>query len=183
MFWHSAFSMIYTVDNTAKTNFFTPSPGRGGVMGRLPMPRHLHTPRFGLRPRGLGPCGPWGSCRLVCAHMTAPGPCTTRPRALVRALGPRSKRRSFLYRTLTSPDGRETRRRLSSMLWKINACPTTYYMISATPGGYAAAWPTMGDFYFARLDPNGNLLTLGEIKKPGHSSMRSGVIALGCCRR
>jgi hypothetical protein len=52
-------------------------------------------------------------------------------------------------------------------------------MISATPEGYVAAWPTKGDIYFARLNTKGNLLAPGEIKTPGHSSMRSSVIALG----
>jgi hypothetical protein len=84
-----------------------------------------------------------------------------------------------IYLILRNPAGRETRTRLSSTLWKIDACPMTYYMISATPEGYVAAWPAKGDIYFARLDAKGNLLTPGEIKTPGHSSMRSGVVALG----
>jgi hypothetical protein len=84
-----------------------------------------------------------------------------------------------IYLILRSPDGRETRRRLSSTLWKIDACPMTYYTISATPEGYVAAWPTKSDIYIARLDAKGNLLTPGEIKTPGRSSMRSGVVALG----
>jgi hypothetical protein len=84
-----------------------------------------------------------------------------------------------MYLILRNPAGREIRMRLSSTLWKIDACPMTYYMISATPEGYVAAWPTKGDIYFARLDAKGNLLTPGEIKTSGRSSMRSGVVALG----
>lgn len=84
-----------------------------------------------------------------------------------------------IYLILRNPDGRETRTRLSSTLWKIDACPMTYFKISATPEGYIAAWPTKGDIYFARLDAKGNLMAPGEIRTPGHSSMRSGVVALG----
>jgi len=84
-----------------------------------------------------------------------------------------------IYLVVRNPDGRESRTRLSSTPWKIDACPMTYYMISATPGGYVAAWPTKGDIYFARLDTQGHLRAPGEVKTPGRSSMRSGVVALG----
>ena len=83
-----------------------------------------------------------------------------------------------MYVVLVSKDGRQSRARISSTPWKIDGCPMTYYMISATKEGYVAAWPTKGDIYFARLDRNGKLLSPGEIKTPGHSGMRSGVVAL-----
>src|SRR4029077_8516375 len=75
-------------------------------------------------------------------------------------------------------DGRQSRTRISSTPWKIDACPMTYYMVSAAKDGYVAAWPTKGDIYFARLDVNGKVLAPGEIKTPGRSGMRSGVVAL-----
>jgi hypothetical protein len=83
-----------------------------------------------------------------------------------------------MYLVLVSKDGRPSRARISSTSWKIDGCPMTYYMISTTKEGYVAAWPTKGDIYFARLDRNGKVLPPGEIKTPGHSSMRSGVVAL-----
>jgi hypothetical protein len=83
-----------------------------------------------------------------------------------------------MYVVLLSKDGHLSRTRISSTLWKIDACPMTYYMISASQEGYVAAWPTKGDIYFARLDRNGQVLPPGEIKTPGHSGMRSGVVAL-----
>jgi hypothetical protein len=83
-----------------------------------------------------------------------------------------------MYVVLVSKDGRQSRARISSTPWKIDGCPMTYYMISATKEGYVAAWPTKGDIYFVRLDRNGKVLPPGEIKTPGHSGMRSGVLAL-----
>jgi len=84
-----------------------------------------------------------------------------------------------MYVVLVNKDGRRSRARISSMPWTTDACPMTYYMISATNEGYVAAWPTKGDIYFVRLDRNGKVLPPGEIKTPGRSSMRSGVVALG----
>jgi hypothetical protein len=84
-----------------------------------------------------------------------------------------------MYVIVMKKDGRQSRTRIRSTLWQIDACPMTYFMISAVPEGYVAAWPTKGDIYFARLDRNGNVLPPGEIKTSGHSSMRSGVVALG----
>ena len=54
----------------------------------------------------------------------------------------------------------------------------TYYDLEPGGDGYVAAWPTKGDIYFARLDRDGKLMAPGEIKTPGHSEMRSGVVAL-----
>lgn len=84
-----------------------------------------------------------------------------------------------MYVVLLSKNGAQLRTRVSSTLWKIDACPMTYYSISATASGYIAAWPTKGQVYFARLDRNGRVLPPGEIKTPGRSAMRSGIVALG----
>jgi hypothetical protein len=54
----------------------------------------------------------------------------------------------------------------------------TYYAISRGRGGFAAAWPTEGRIYFARLDSRGEPLPSPEIETPGRSGMRTGVLAL-----
>jgi len=84
-----------------------------------------------------------------------------------------------MYVVLLSKDGRQSRTRISSTPWRINGCPMTYYSISATDDGYVAAWPTKGEIYFTRLDRSGRTLPPGEVKTPGRSSMRSGILALG----
>ncbi len=73
-----------------------------------------------------------------------------------------------------------SRNRISTTLWKINACPMTYYSVCPAPGGFVAAWPTGDDYdiYFARLDEKGNMLTPGEIRTPGRAGHRTGVLAL-----
>lgn len=71
-----------------------------------------------------------------------------------------------------------SRTRISSTPWKIEGCPMTYFTINATDTGYVAAWPTKGQVYFARLDKTGAVLPPGEIRTPGTSGMRSGVLAL-----
>jgi hypothetical protein len=71
-----------------------------------------------------------------------------------------------------------TRTRISATLWKLNACPMTYFTIAGTDAGYVAAWPTKGQVYFARLDKNGVVLPPGEIRTPGTSGMRNGLVAL-----
>jgi hypothetical protein len=83
-----------------------------------------------------------------------------------------------MHVVLLTKDGHQSRTRISSTLWKLNGCPMTYFAISATKEGYVAAWPTKGEIYFARLAANGKVLAPGEIKTPGHSGMRSGVVAL-----
>jgi hypothetical protein len=70
------------------------------------------------------------------------------------------------------------RTRISTTLWKIDACPMTYYSVSRSQDGFTAVWPTRGDIYFARLDGKGNLLPPGEIKTPGKSGMRNGMLTL-----
>jgi hypothetical protein len=54
----------------------------------------------------------------------------------------------------------------------------TYYTVSRNDGGFTAVWPTRGEIYFARLDGKGKLLPPGEIKTPGKSGMRTGMLAL-----
>jgi hypothetical protein len=71
-----------------------------------------------------------------------------------------------------------SRTRISSTLWKIDGCPMTYYAISRNKRGFEAVWPTRGQIYFAGLDGKGNLLPPGEIKTPGKSGMRTGMVAL-----
>jgi hypothetical protein len=84
-----------------------------------------------------------------------------------------------IYLVVMGKDGSQSRTRVSSTLWNVNACPMTYFALSATGDSYLAAWPTKGDIYFARLDRNGRVLAPGEVKTPGRSGMRSGVVALG----
>jgi hypothetical protein len=71
-----------------------------------------------------------------------------------------------------------SRTRISTTLWKIDACPMTYFTVSGNGDGFTAVWPTRGDIYFARLDANGNLLPPGEIKTPGKAGMRTGMLSL-----
>jgi hypothetical protein len=71
-----------------------------------------------------------------------------------------------------------TRTRVSTTGWRVNACPMTYFTVTPTDMGYVAAWPTKGQVYFARLGNDGAVLPPGEIKTPGTSGMRSGVLAL-----
>jgi hypothetical protein len=71
-----------------------------------------------------------------------------------------------------------SRTRISTTLWKIDTCPMTYYTISRIEDGFTAVWPTRGEIYFARLDAKGKLLPPGEIKTPGKSGMRTGMLAL-----
>ena len=71
-----------------------------------------------------------------------------------------------------------SRTRIGTTLWKIDACPMTYYTVSRNGDGFTAVWPTKGEIYFARLDAKGNLLPPGEIKTPGRSGMRTGMLAL-----
>jgi hypothetical protein len=54
----------------------------------------------------------------------------------------------------------------------------TYYSISRHQDGYVAVWPTKGEIYFARLDSEGKLLPPGEIKTPGRSGHRTGILGL-----
>jgi len=83
-----------------------------------------------------------------------------------------------MYVVILKTDGQQLRNRISSTLWEVNACPMTYYALSATKNGYIAAWPTKGEIYFTRMDRNGKVVPAGEIKTPGRTGMRTGLIAL-----
>src|SRR5262249_43608325 len=74
--------------------------------------------------------------------------------------------------------GQVSRPRISTTLWKIDSCPMTYYTVSRDRDGYLAVWPTKDQIYFARLDSKGKLLSPGEIKTPGLSGHRTGMLAL-----
>lgn len=70
------------------------------------------------------------------------------------------------------------RRKVSSVSWTIDACPMTYYSVTPDRDGYVAIWPTKGAIYFARLDRDGALRSPAEIKTPGLTGMRTGMITL-----
>jgi hypothetical protein len=77
--------------------------------------------------------------------------------------------------------GQVTRTRISKTLWKVDACPMSYYAISRDRAGFVAVWPTRGEIYFSRLDSAGNPSPNAEIKTPGRAGMRTGM--LGLCGR
>jgi hypothetical protein len=54
----------------------------------------------------------------------------------------------------------------------------TYYMVARERGGFVAAWPTKGEIYFARVNEEGEALQPAEVKTPGRSGMRTGILAL-----
>ena len=99
-------------------------------------------------------------------------------------------RLAVLYREETNNDrdmylaqwdeqqNRVSKTRVSTTLWNIDACPMSYYTIRPTKDGFVAVWPTKGQIYFGRLDAKGNLLSPGEIKVPGTTGMRTGMITL-----
>ena len=99
-------------------------------------------------------------------------------------------RLAVLYREETNNDrdmylalwdqqqNRVSKTRVSTTLWNIDACPMSYYTIRPTNDGFIAVWPTKGQIYFGRLDAKGNLLSPGEIKVPGTTGMRTGMITL-----
>jgi hypothetical protein len=74
--------------------------------------------------------------------------------------------------------GRTTRKRVGRTAWKIDACPMTYFTVTSERRGFVAVWPTKGQIYFGRLDGQGNASGQAEIKTPGRSGMRTGVLAL-----
>jgi hypothetical protein len=75
-------------------------------------------------------------------------------------------------------DSKTIRNRVSGTPWKVSACPMTYFNITRTESGYVTAWPTKGQVYFARLDKSAKVLPPGEIRTPGTSGMRNGLVAL-----
>ena len=83
-----------------------------------------------------------------------------------------------MYLVLVDREGHPKRTRVSTTPWKVNGCPMTYYSLTPTKDGYLAAWPTKGDIFFARMNLDGAVLLPGEVKTPGHSGMRTGIVAL-----
>ena len=84
-----------------------------------------------------------------------------------------------MYLILWDQDqGRMTRKRVGRTSWKIDACPMTYFTVTSERRGFVAVWPTKGQIYFGRLDGQGNASGQAEIKTPGRSGMRTGVLAL-----
>lgn len=83
-----------------------------------------------------------------------------------------------MYLVIQDKSGQLTRTRISSTPWHVDACPMTYYALTSTNDGYLAAWPTQGEIYFARIARNGAVLPPGEVKTPGRSGMRTGLVAL-----
>ncbi len=67
---------------------------------------------------------------------------------------------------------------VSTVSWKIEACPMSYYSVARDQEGFVAVWPTKGQIYFARLDGKGALQSPQEIKTPGATGMRTGMVAL-----
>lgn len=74
--------------------------------------------------------------------------------------------------------GAVSRIRVSKTPWKIDACPMSYYQISRVDNGFTVVWPTKGQVYFARLDVKGKPLSPVEIKTPGTTDTRTGMLAL-----
>ncbi len=74
--------------------------------------------------------------------------------------------------------GRKERKRVGRTPWRIDACPMTYYRVVPDGRGFVAAWPTLGHVYFARVDGRGEPAGRSEVKTPGRSGIRTGVLAL-----
>jgi hypothetical protein len=74
--------------------------------------------------------------------------------------------------------GETTRTRVGRTPWKLDACPMTYYTVTADRDGYVAAWPTKGTIYFARLNGGGESSQAAEVETPGRSGMRTGIVTL-----
>ena len=74
--------------------------------------------------------------------------------------------------------GRIERKRVGRTPWKIDGCPMTYYTLAPDRSGFVAVWPTKGQICFAHLDGRGEPSGQAEIKTPGRSGMRTGVLAL-----
>jgi len=71
-----------------------------------------------------------------------------------------------------------TKKRVSTVLWKIDSCPMTYYSLVRNGEGYLAAWPTRGEIYFAKLDASGSMIESNETRTSGRIGMRSGILPI-----
>ena len=99
-------------------------------------------------------------------------------------------RLAILYREETNNDrdmflvlwdqssGTVSRRPVSTVNWKIDRCPMTYYSVVPDGDGYVAAWPTQKAIYFAKLNKEGIMMGPAETKTPGQTGMRTGILAL-----
>ena len=84
-----------------------------------------------------------------------------------------------MYLALWDPaQNKATKTRISTTPWKIDSCPMTYYSIVRTETGFVAAWPTKGEIFFARLNPDGSPQSPKEIKTSGANGMRTGIAAV-----
>src|SRR5262249_13615775 len=61
---------------------------------------------------------------------------------------------------------------------RVAGSPMTYYPAPRERGALVGAWPTKGEISFARLDGAGEPVRSAEIKTPGRSGMRTGILAL-----
>ena len=75
-------------------------------------------------------------------------------------------------------NNKSTRTRVGSTPWEIDACPMTYYRVARDRDGFVAVWPTEGQVYFSRLDAGGVAKAPVEIKTPGATGTRTGIVAL-----
>jgi hypothetical protein len=75
-------------------------------------------------------------------------------------------------------DNSVVRSLVSQESWTIDTCPMTYYSITPDGNGYLAVWPTKGPIYFNRLSADGKLMMPREVKTPGTTGMRTGMIGL-----
>lgn len=84
-----------------------------------------------------------------------------------------------MYLVLWDQSKNEVKRnRISTTPWKLDACPMTYYTIVPRGENYVVVWPTKGPIYFANLSSDGSSQLPQEIKTPGTTGMRTGMIAL-----
>ncbi|MFO0893260.1 MAG: hypothetical protein U0790_29495 [Isosphaeraceae bacterium] len=74
--------------------------------------------------------------------------------------------------------GGVARTRVSQTLWKVEACPMSYYTLTRGRRGLNAVWPTRGEIFFARLDEEARPVGPAEIKTPGKAGMRTGMLTL-----
>jgi hypothetical protein len=173
-----AFSPVRNLNRKPSEGFSLAADGRGLVAACF-----LSGKLFAMVSRDNGEN--FGACAEIDPTWNPCDCCTT------SAAYGRDGRLAVLYREETDNDrdmyvalwdhsrgAKPTRARISTTGWNVNACPMTYYTITPTDTGYVAAWPTKGQIYFARLDKNGAVLPPGEIKTPGTSGMRTGLLAL-----
>jgi len=117
----------------------------------------------------------WDPCNC-CTTSTAYGP--DGKLAVLYREETNNERDMYLALWDQSSAAKPSRARVSTTPWKVDGCPMTYFTITPTDKGYLAVWPTKGQAYFARLDQSGAVLPPGEIKTPGTTGMRTGLLAL-----